>query len=557
MGKPKHFTVPYDEIRAVLSDLSSPDESELDDILAEGSSTDGRLKLSQVNSLVNAVGSARFPEIRERVIQVASDVRRCIFNGHVVVMAPIEVGNVCCSDCNFCGWRVNNHEMPRSRAPKEVVLEQARYLISKGIYSIELVCGDDPVMVRDMFPELIGEVRKLFPPDVDGRIQICTMSLTKKQYEELKEAGADGIIVWQESYNKKVYRQHIHSGPKGHGMTDDWKVDTGGDGFTFRLQSQDRALEAGLEIALGSMLGLNPNLNYEILATIQHARHLFERGIDETNPLIVGMPTWNKITTPKTDMRPPEYQDPTAIFPYVAAVYLLSLDKKKAWIFPNCRVPLDTQVQSLLAGGVYTSTEVKLGPGGYLPRALQDAVGRGDKETQERIRKIMSAYIGRDFHDLAGLQAHLDQMEQFQHYFYTHKEYKRAFHNAGLHVSPETSITPDDTLQRLEDLHRFNFYKELASISRANRRKRRGLKRSSVYSSSQYRGPVKIAADRGESENGLEEEPLMASLALNDEPNNNGTDVEIPPETYDGTDANLESNPGTDLDTDLNTGTDK
>jgi hypothetical protein len=457
MGKSKHFTVNQQLIDRVTADNSSPDRHELDDILAKAT-CDEELTPREVNSLTNVMGAADFPELGSRVLEVASDVRKCVYHDNVVVMAPIEVGNKCVSDCDFCGWKTGNQDMMRSRVPAEIVIEQARYLINKGIYSIELVCGDDPQLVRDEFPTLIQEVRKLFPEGVKGRIQVCTMALTSKQYENLKTAGADGIIVWQETYDKAIYDSHITKGPKAHGIREDWKVDKNGDGFTFRLQSQDRALEAGLEIALGTMLGLNPDLKPEILSTILHARHLIareinERGVNENSPLIVGMPTWNNITTPRADKRPAAYREPTDIFPYIAAVYFLSLPKKKAWIFPNCRVPMKTQIEALQAGGVFTSTEVKLGPAGYMPAALREATLKFDTDGSERIKRLMSEHLGTEFPNLDALQSFLDEQEQFLHHYGSHHDFKTAFHAAGLNIAPETSIQPHSTLERIRDLY--------------------------------------------------------------------------------------------------------
>jgi hypothetical protein len=335
-------------------------------------------------------------------------------------------------------------------------------------------------MVKDDFPVMIREVRKLFPENIKGRIQICTMALTTKQYDELRDAGADGIIMWQETYDRAVYEKHIKRGPKRYGITESWKVDKGGDGFTFRLQSQDRAMEAGLEIAVGTMLGLNPDISYEILATIMHARHLIERGVTEENPVIVGMPTWNKITTPSTDMRPPEYHDPTAIFPYIAALYFLSLPKKKAWIFPNCRVPIETQIESLRAGGIFTSTQVKLGPGGYMPQALKSAQEKGDLDAVRRIAGLMEQHMGVKFSDeeifeeeqgkrdqfCHRLQHELDKREQFCHWDYTHKEYKARFHAAGLNIVDETKLTPESTLDRLTGLVQIRVSSEMSEKMR-------------------------------------------------------------------------------------------
>ncbi len=463
MVRTQRFTGQNALINKVTSDKSSPDEGELIEICDKAYDHKEIPSLTEVNKLVNLCGSESFPDLQHVVLDTANDVRKALYGGKVLVMAPIEVGNICASQCDFCGWQRDNKEMVRSRVPKEIVLEQARYLIGKGIYTIELVCGDDPKMVREEFPDLIREVRQLFPPQIKGRIQICTMALTKKQYEMMKEAGADGMIVWQESYDRDVYSKHITGGPKAFGMNEDWTVDRNGDGFKFRLQSQDRALEAGLEVALGSMLGLNPDTGPEIISTILHARHLIERGVNEEHPLIVGIPTWNRIPTPSADKRPLDIIDADQIYAYIAAVYFLSLPKGKAWIFPNCRVPIQTQIAAIEAGGVFTSTEVKLGPAGYMPAVLRDAMLRNDGDAVQRIKRMMTEHLGTEFADLEALSTFLDQREQFCHHYSTHHDFKKAFHDADLNIFAGTHVPMNRTLERMRASHKRRSARELAS----------------------------------------------------------------------------------------------
>lgn len=168
--------------------------------------------------------------------------------------------------------------MLRRSISERLVLEQVNYLLDKGIYSIEYVGGDDFHFVRKTLPNLLSKTSELFKEKgIKGRIYICTMALTTNQYRELKSLGADAMIVWQETYDPLIYNKMITKGPKAWGIRDDWKIQKNGNGHEFRYLSQERALKAGMQVALGSMLKLNNNLNYEVLATIQHARSLIQK----------------------------------------------------------------------------------------------------------------------------------------------------------------------------------------------------------------------------------------------------------------------------------------
>ncbi len=392
------------------------------------------LSFEEINTLINGIGSADFPRIKDCVIGASSELRREIFGSKIIPMAPVEVSNYCASDCQFCGWRSSNRDMERIRISEALVLAQIRYLIEKGIHYIELVGGDDVRFVRDILPSLIRSIRRLSQEmGQPVKICFCTMALTARQYATLREAGADSMIVWQETYDRDCYQRHVVRGPKAHGIGERWRVDSHGDGYSFRLHAQERALDAGLEVAIGAILGLNKNLNFEILATIDHARCLRDRyPIAADNPLIIGMPTWNPITTPTTDRRPAYTDNIDTYFSYIAALYLLALPYEDTWVFPNCRVDIDTQVESVQAAGVFTSTEVKLGPGGYLPALLASMRRRG--ESTAELEALIEAESRKQHVRPSDFLRALDKKEQFVHYYGVHEEYVRKFAHAGLDI---------------------------------------------------------------------------------------------------------------------------
>jgi phenylacetate-coenzyme A ligase PaaK-like adenylate-forming protein len=422
-----------DKLMNISHDHTRPTLRAVEQLINKAS--DAPLGFSEINSLINGIYSPDFPKIKECVLQASADLRQQIYGNKVIPMAPVEVSNHCSSDCKFCGWRSSNQEMDRIRISEALILEQIRYLVGKGIHYIELVGGDDVRFVRSILPSLIKSVRAL-EKEIGASIKICfcTMALTSKHYRDLKEAGADSMIVWQETYDPKCYQNYVIGGPKAHGITDDWLVDPTGDGYSFRLHSQERALDAGLEVAMGTILGLNENINFEILATINHARYLREHyRINADNPLIIGMPTWNAITTPVTDQRTDSIEKIDPYFSYIASIYLLSLPFKDTWVFPNCRVDLDTQVESVKAAGVFTSTEVKLGPGGYLPAALADLRNRG--ESTAKLDAIIREESQRKHADASEFLTQLDAKEQFVHFYDTHEAYVQRFSQAGLEIA--------------------------------------------------------------------------------------------------------------------------
>jgi hypothetical protein len=420
----------------ISTDLEPPDTSEIKDILAEAAEQ-GALTLQSANRLLNTLYARDFDALFEIISETARDLRRQVFGNRVAVMAPVEVSNHCSSDCRFCGWRVTNTDIPRTRISETLVLEQIEHLLDLGITYIELVGGDNFPFVRSDVPVLTRSVREIMrKKGQHGQICVCSMAVTQKHYREWKDLGVDAMFVWQETYDPALYARNIPAGPKSRGLNDDWSVGPQGNGYLFRAQSQERALRAGLNVGLGFMLGLNPNLNFEFSMAGQHIHALLEQtaGMPGRHPLIIGMPTWNNITTPHTDLRPQRLPDMEKAFPFLAAVYFLSLPKGDVWIFPNCRVSLKTQIDTIELAGPFTSTEVKLGPGGYLPSILRERESQGIDCAL--LRRRISKELGRSPDDLESLESSLDEGEQFRHHFHVHEVYVKAMQQRGLDLVP-------------------------------------------------------------------------------------------------------------------------
>ena len=141
------------------------------------------------------------------------------------------------------------------------------------------------------------------------------------------------------------------------------------------------------------------------------------------------MPTWNAITTSETDNRSSWKRtfEASAVFEIISAIYLLSFPDFKAWVFPNCRVPMDTQVRSIKTAGVFTSTMVRVGPGAYLAETVstenyQEIFQTSSKSPQDLTREDI----------LRG--------EQFQHHFHSHSDYVQAFMESGLKVVSDSDL---------------------------------------------------------------------------------------------------------------------
>ncbi|MBI3535229.1 MAG: hypothetical protein HY072_07065 [Deltaproteobacteria bacterium] len=372
------------------------------------------LSEKEIGFLASLIGSPMLPDVVPIVFEASKKLRNEIFQNTVTLMAPIELSSYCASNCSFCGWRSTNKNIPRARQNMKSFEMEVQEVLSKGVSHIELASGDDLFFIREHLPCYIRKIHQL-ANDLGSqliRVSVCITPLLEKHYKELCKNGLSCVLTWQETYNRSRYFQTIISGPKRYGITKNLKANTSGDGYMFRITSQENALLAGMQVGVGALLDQNSDIACEVVATILHARMLLNH-YPNAQPIIFGMPIMQNAVGIKSVFNE-DFWD--IHFPFIACLYLLSMPNGKAWVFSNCRVKLDTQIQSVSLASNFTSTEVRLTPGGYTKSNLID----GNMKSLEQV----SGSIENNVSILQG--------EQFAHYFYPHHEYISEMKNLGI-----------------------------------------------------------------------------------------------------------------------------
>ena len=94
-------------------------------------------------------------------------------------------------------------------------------------------------------------------------ITIEIYPMTEEGYKKVIEAGAEGLTVYQETYDEKVYdRVHV-AGPKKN--------------YKFRLEAPERGAEAGMRsISIGALLGL-ADFRIDAFFTAMHGKYLRDK----------------------------------------------------------------------------------------------------------------------------------------------------------------------------------------------------------------------------------------------------------------------------------------
>src|SRR5947209_3034751 len=125
------------------------------------------------------------------------------------LFAPLYLSNECINNCRYCGFSRDNPILRVTLDVDEVVAE-AQHLARQGFRQILLVAGEHPKFAgRDYLAECI---RALAPHFSSISIEVGPMEM--EDYVPIVEAGAEGLVVYQETYNRGVYAEMHTAGPE-------------------------------------------------------------------------------------------------------------------------------------------------------------------------------------------------------------------------------------------------------------------------------------------------------------------------------------------------------
>lgn len=180
------------------------------------------------------------------------------FGRTIRLYAPLYLSNECINICKYCGFSRDNPIL-RVTLTLEQVLQEARYLRAEGFRHLLLVAGEHPYFVSENYlRDCVAALRPEWPS-----IALEVGPLETEQYRPIVEAGAEGLVVYQETYDREVYRQMHPSGPKRD--------------FDWRLETPERAYAAGFKrIGIGALLGL-ADWRQEAICLAAHVEYLLKR----------------------------------------------------------------------------------------------------------------------------------------------------------------------------------------------------------------------------------------------------------------------------------------
>jgi len=193
----------------------------------------------------------------EAMAQEAHQITLSHFGRAMRLFAPIYLSNECINSCQYCGFSRENAIL-RVTLEVEELRREVRHLLGQGFRNLLLVAGEHPKFISNGYLEAC--VRAIAPEVPSVALEVAPMEA--RDYRPLVAAGAEGLIVYQETYDRPTYAELHLSGPKKN--------------FDWRLDCPERAYEAGFRrIGIGALFGLAP-WRQEALDCAAHLEHLLK-----------------------------------------------------------------------------------------------------------------------------------------------------------------------------------------------------------------------------------------------------------------------------------------
>ncbi len=209
------------------------------------------LSLADFGTLISPAASAQLEAMGRR----AHAMTQQRFGKTIRLFAPLYLSNECVNNCSYCGFSRDNSILRVTLALDEVRRE-AESLREQGFRNLLLVAGEHPKFVSNNYlRDCIAMLHADWPS-----ISLEVGPMEVADYRPLVAAGSDGLIVYQESYDRKVYADMHTAGPKRN--------------FDWRLETPERAYAAGFRrLGISPLYGL-ADWRLEALSVAAHADYL-------------------------------------------------------------------------------------------------------------------------------------------------------------------------------------------------------------------------------------------------------------------------------------------
>ena len=191
----------------------------------------------------------------EPMAEKANRITHQYFGRTISLYAPLYISDFCSNHCTYCGFNANT-SFKRRKLSIDEVEQEAKMLAATGIRHVLVLTGEAPLKTPISYlEEAVRVLTKYF-----ASIALEMFPMEVEDYSILNRAGADGLTIYQEVYDRNIYKE-VH--PKGK------KSD-----YFYRLLTPERGAKAGFRaVNIGTLFGLGEPRS-EAFFVCMHAKYL-------------------------------------------------------------------------------------------------------------------------------------------------------------------------------------------------------------------------------------------------------------------------------------------
>ncbi|MDD5571179.1 MAG: 2-iminoacetate synthase ThiH [Bacteroidales bacterium] len=191
----------------------------------------------------------------EQMAQLSRELTLKRFGKNMQMYIPVYLSNECQNSCVYCGFSRNNN-IKRITLSEEQIVQEIKEIKKFGFEHILIVTGENELKAGI---EYFKKVLPLFKSEF-AHVSMEIQPMMQSEYEQLIPLGLNTVLVYQETYNKNLYKNYHPSGKKSD--------------FYFRLETPDRLGKANInKMGIGFLIGLD-DWRTEAFFTSLHLNYL-------------------------------------------------------------------------------------------------------------------------------------------------------------------------------------------------------------------------------------------------------------------------------------------
>ena len=191
-----------------------------------------------VDDFMALISPAAAPRLEE-MARLSRALTQKRFGKTISMYIPLYITNSCTNSCVYCGFNRHN-KMQRVILTPEQIKDECEAIRRLGPFeNLLIVTGENPRLAgTDYLEEALRVCRPYF-----NNLTIEVMPLSAEDYARLTHSGLNGVVCFQETYNRARYKVYHPAGMKSN--------------FEWRVNGYDRMGTAGVhKIGMGVLIGL-------------------------------------------------------------------------------------------------------------------------------------------------------------------------------------------------------------------------------------------------------------------------------------------------------------